>query len=214
MCFNSCPPISKIIWLSLPPVLADDEVGPDPLDDLTLAVSLLLPVLVVPRLVRFLQEIGQIFPEMLLRCSSHKTSPWKCCEPSIIKVHFNWNIGNWQGWEFAHLLICSFAHRSFAHRSFAKNRIFMYALKKCLQFFLKIERFAHPLFFGEQRERIAQVAYQKWATMSGLLRSLTKNELFAQIIDKRTPNPGNWTSIRTNNLEDSVDWVLTEQLAN
>ena len=60
-------------------------------------------------------------------------------------------------------------------------------------FYLKNERFAHILCFGEQLvsnvieslrlvtineqyEQIAQVAHQKWATMSDLLRSLTKNK--------------------------------------
>ena len=59
-----------------------------------------------------------------------------------------------------------------------------------IRFFnLKNERFAHSLFFGEQCERIAQVAHQNWAMwanrsgcspkmsdVSKSLRLLTKNE--------------------------------------
>ena len=43
---------------------------------------------------------------------------------------------------------------------------------------LGIGSFAHHSFplFNERCERIAQVAHQKWATMSNSLRSLTKNE--------------------------------------
>ena len=50
-------------------------------------------------------------------------------------------------------------------------------------FYLKNKRFAHSLFFNEVCEGIAQVAHQKWVTMSNSLRtmseslrSLTKNE--------------------------------------
>ena len=39
-------------------------------------------------------------------------------------------------------------------------------------------------------ERFAQVAHQKWVTMSKSLRSLTINERFAQKTDERIPSPG------------------------
>ena len=47
-------------------------------------------------------------------------------------------------------------------------------------FNLKNERFIHSLFFGDRCERIAQVAHQKWVTMSKSLRSLTKNERMSE----------------------------------
>ena len=43
-------------------------------------------------------------------------------------------------------------------------------------FILKIRAIRSFLFFNEQFEQIAQVAHQKWATMSDSLRLLTKNE--------------------------------------
>ena len=52
-------------------------------------------------------------------------------------------------------------------------------------FIIKNEQFAHSLFFNEPCEQITQVAhiiYQKWATMSKLLRSLTKNERIARFL--------------------------------
>ena len=63
----------------------------------------------------------------------------------------------------------------------------MFYIRFLKVFYWKNERIAHLLFFGEQCEslrsliknerceQIAQVAYQKWATMSDSLRSLTKN---------------------------------------
>ena len=41
---------------------------------------------------------------------------------------------------------------------------------------------------NERCEQIAQVAHQKWATMSDLLRSLTKNEQIAQVAHQKWAN--------------------------
>ena len=41
---------------------------------------------------------------------------------------------------------------------------------------------------NEQCEQIVQVAHQKWATMSNLLRSLTKNELMSESLRLLTKN--------------------------
>ncbi len=52
------------------PSLADDEVGSDPLDDLSLPLALLLAVLVVPRLIRLLHaEDTYVIGEALLTLS-------------------------------------------------------------------------------------------------------------------------------------------------
>ena len=57
-----------------------------------------------------------------------------------------------------------------------KSKILFFSVFYISFFNLKNERFAHSLFFGERCEQFAQVANQKWVTMSELLRSLTKNE--------------------------------------
>ena len=100
-------------------------------------------------------------------------------------------------------LICSFAHKKQVIRSKKKKNI-GYAfcmLKK------KIDRFAHFLFFNEWCEQIAQVAHQKWATMSDLLRLLTKNEQIA------------WLGICSlvfwaNHSFFAKKWVNNEQMSN
>jgi hypothetical protein len=52
------------------PSLADDEVGSDPLDDLSLPLALLLAVLVIPRLIRLLHaEDTYVIGEALLTLS-------------------------------------------------------------------------------------------------------------------------------------------------
>ena len=52
-------------------------------------------------------------------------------------------------------------------------------------FYLKNERIAHSLFFGEWCEWIAQVTHHKWvmwAILSESLRSLTKNKRIAHLL--------------------------------
>ena len=63
-------------------------------------------------------------------------------------------------------------------------------------FYFKNEWIAHPLFFGdvseslrslttnERCELIAQVAHQKWATMSNSLRLLRGNERMSEKMEK------------------------------
>ena len=58
-------------------------------------------------------------------------------------------------------------------------------------------------------ERFAQVAHQKWVTMSKSLRSLTKNERFAQKTDERIPSTG---SMAKKMNVDSNLWKLSSFL--
>ena len=54
--------------------------------------------------------------------------------------------------------------------------------------YLKNERFAHSLFFGEQCEWIAQVAHQKWVTWvnrSGHLTKMSDHEWFTHIAKRK-----------------------------
>ena len=55
-------------------------------------------------------------------------------------------------------------------------------------FILKNERFAHSLFFGEQCEQIAKVAQQKlamWANPSGRSLKMSNNKRFAQVAHQK-----------------------------
>ena len=73
--------------------------------------------------------------------------------------------------------------RSFAHFAQIKWE----TVSKLLRLLTKIERC----------EQISQIAYQKRAIMSNSLRSLTKNERFAQNTDERIPSPGATNKIHT-----------------
>ena len=74
-------------------------------------------------------------------------------------------------------------------------------------FYLKKERFAHFLFFGERCERIAQVAHQKWAMWvnpSGRSPKMSDHKRFAQVAQQnerpwancsgRSPKKSEWTN--------------------
>ena len=66
------------------------------------------------------------------------------------------------------------------------NPIFKYVLYTF--FILKNERFAHFLFFNEQCERIAQVAHKKlamWANRSGRSPKMSDHEWFAQVAHQK-----------------------------
>ena len=122
-------------------------------------------------------------------------------------------------------IACFFrVNRSFTHllTKTSDSLIFFklksYFLVYFLYFFSRKNKwFTHSLFFNERCERITQVAYKnkrceqiaqvahhKWATMSDLLRSLTKNEWmseslifrkneqFAQKTDERSPIPAEY----------------------
>ena len=97
----------------------------------------------------------------------------------------------------SYFLVCFIYVFSFKNERFAHSLFFG---ERC-------ERFAHSLFFSERCERIAQVAHQKWLTMSESLKSLiffAKNKRFAQKTDERIPSPvldgyvGCWTSANRN----------------
>ena len=59
-----------------------------------------------------------------------------------------------------------------------------------------VSKSIRSLIKNEQCEWIAQVALQKWATMSNLLRSLIFYERVAQKTDEQIPNPAEkaWNS--------------------
>ena len=61
-------------------------------------------------------------------------------------------------------------------------------------FYLKNEWIAHSLFFGERCKWIAQVAHQKWATMSDSLRSLRGNEQLWRNSSGRSPKMSKWVN--------------------
>ena len=74
-----------------------------------------------------------------------------------------------QGWEFAHSLICSFAHLLILLKS--NERLWAICSDRSRQM--------------SDRERIAQVDQRKWATVRVSLRSLKTNERFAQVDQKK-----------------------------
>ena len=68
------------------------------------------------------------------------------------------------------------ANCSFALSLTKKQIVFFCIFFKVFIVKKKKKKFAHSLFFKEWCVRSAQVAHQKWATVSNLLRSLTENE--------------------------------------
>ena len=98
-----------------------------------------------------------------------------------------------------------------------KSKILFFSMFYIRFFYLKNERIAHSLFFGERCEWIAQVAHQKWAmwaNRSGRSPKMSewvnrsffwancsfahfwaKNERFARKTDERIPSPG-YTAIK------------------
>ena len=80
-------------------------------------------------------------------------------------------------------LMFSFAHKKWTIRSKKFEKIvFWYVFTFFGSFFLKM------LIPSERSERIAQVAQDKWATVSDLLRSLRRNELSWANRSDRSPN--------------------------
>ena len=100
-----------------------------------------------------------------------------------ITVHWSCKVGqqfwgckgpvspSWQGWEFAHLLICSFAH--FSHS--------LILLKSNEQLLAICSDRSRQM---SDREQIAQVPQDKWATISDLLRLLRGNERMSNLLNK------------------------------
>ena len=69
-----------------------------------------------------------------------------------------------------------------------KSKILFFSMFYIRFFYLKNERFAHSLFFGEQCEQIAKVAHQKlamWANPSGRSLKMSNNKRFAQVAHKK-----------------------------
>ena len=82
--------------------------------------------------------------------------------------------------------------------------------------YLKNERFAHSLFFGEQCEWIAQVAHQKWAmwaNRSGRSPKMSDHERFAQVAHQKWATMSEFLSLLTKNEQISKLLVfLSESL--
>ena len=105
------------------------------------------------------------------------------------------------------------AHDKWANERFAQKNLKSYFLVCFIKVFFisKYEQFAHSLIFGEWCERIAQVAYQKWAMWANhsgrspkmsewsnhsffwanrsFAHFFAKNKRFARKIDVQIPSP-------------------------